>query len=62
MRIVHVLFQINNGKDPDIHVHLSEELPPEAKLWDELKLDDGSVVLLTGVRSPPSKFATVRPR
>lgn len=66
MRIVHVLFNIDpgGGSSPLYHVELDTELPPTARVLDIIELEPssyGTRFELHGVRSPPSKFCTLRP-
>lgn len=57
MKIVRVVCPIEGGS---VHVELDEVLPAGAKLFDVIEAD-GQRFVLTGVRSPPSNFATIRP-
>ena len=60
MKIVRIVLHVNNGRDPDVHVELDAALPPETCFHDVIELD-GAPHVITGLRSPPSVFVTVRP-
>lgn len=56
-----VVLHINNGRSSDVHVQLDTVLPPETQFHDVIELD-GVPHVVTGLRSPPSDFVTVRPK
>jgi hypothetical protein len=60
MKIRRIVLHVNNGKSPDVHVQLDAVLPPETQFHDLIELD-GVLHLITGLRSPPSDYVTVRP-
>ena len=59
MKIRRIVLLVNNGRDPDIHVQLDAVLPPETQFHDVIYLPESHMI--TGLRSPPSDYATVRP-
>jgi hypothetical protein len=54
-----VVFVINNGKGPDVHVQLDSVLSEATRFHDVIYLPEPH--LITGLRSPPSDYVTVRP-
>lgn len=60
MTIRRVLFQLEDGARPDIHVELDAALPPETRFRQVLDLG-GEPYEVTGLRWPPSDRVTVRP-
>lgn len=61
MKILRVVLHVNNGRDPDVHIQLDTVLPPETQFRSVIELD-GAPHIITGLRSPPSAFVTVRPQ
>lgn len=59
MKILRIVLHVNNGKSPDVHVQLDAVLPPETQFHDVIYLPEPH--LITGLRSPPSDYVTVRP-
>lgn len=60
MTILRLVSRIDNGRRPDVHVQLDTVLPTATKLYDVIELD-GALHVVTGLRSPPSAYVTVRP-
>jgi hypothetical protein len=60
MTIKRVLFQIDEGRRPDVHVELDATLPAETAFREVLDLG-GAAYQVTGLRWPPSDRVTVRP-
>lgn len=61
MKIKRVILRIDNGRRPDIHVELDTVLPADTKFGATI-VADGADWEITGLRSPPSAFVTIRPK
>jgi hypothetical protein len=60
VKILRVVLHIDNGRRPDVHVQLDTVLPAETPFGYLIELD-GRWHVITGLRSPPSAYVTVRP-
>lgn len=59
MKIKRTVLVTNDGKGPDVHVQLDAVLPETTRFGDIIYLPGPHQI--TGLRSPPSDYVTVRP-